>query len=121
MGKFDNRSFADRAANSAKAKEELLAKFAARPKPDDPVMVERQKERQAIAEARDARQAERDRQRKLDEAARLEQMRIDEEARIEAELLAEERRKQDEIDTEIQRKADRDARYAARKERKKKR
>ena len=67
-------------------------------------MIERQKERQAIAEARDARQAERERQRKAEEAARLEQMRLDEEARIEAELLAEERRKQDEIDKEIQRK-----------------
>lgn len=99
----NDRSFADRQANSANAKKALLERFKSRPGPDDPVMVQRRAERQAVAEARAAREAEK-------EAARIEQERLDEIARLEreeAERLAE-------IEREVQRKAEQAKRDAER-------
>ena len=47
----NDRSFTDRQSNSANAKKALLERFKARPKADDPVMVQRREEREAIARA----------------------------------------------------------------------
>ncbi|WP_332698243.1 DUF6481 family protein [Bosea sp. (in: a-proteobacteria)] len=99
----NDRHFTDRQANSANAKKALLERFKKRPGPDDPVMVQRRAERQAIADARVVRDAEK-------EAARLEAERlaaIEQAAREEAERLAE-------IEREVIRKAEQAKRDAER-------
>jgi hypothetical protein len=99
----NDRSFTDRQANSAAAKQALLARFKARPGPDDPVMQQRRAERQAIADARAVRDAEK-------AAARVEAERL---AAIEAARLAEEERLA-EIAREVERKAEQARRDAER-------
>jgi len=107
-------NFDDRIGAAAAAKKAVLERFLARPKADDPAMLEQQAALKAIADARDARAAER---KALKEA---------EAARVAAELAAkraEEERLAAEVKAraaaaEQERKAARDARYAARKARK---
>ncbi len=99
----NDRHFTDRQANSANAKKALLERFKKRPGPDDPVMVQRRAEREAIAAARAERDAKK-------EAERLELERIaaiERAAREEAERLAE-------IEREVQRKAEQAKRDAER-------
>ena len=98
----------------------MLAKFKARPAPDDPAVLERQAERRAIVEAREVRMAERRAEREA-EAARLaaEQAATAaaEAARLaEEELAAKEAAKQEAL-LKLEQKAARDKRYAARKAR----
>jgi hypothetical protein len=99
----NDRSFTDRKANSAAAKQALLERFKARPGPDDPIMQQRRAERQAIADARAVRDAEK-------AAARVEAERL---AAIEAARLAEEERLA-EIAREVARKAEQARRDAER-------
>ncbi len=54
---FSPHSFADRQASSTAAKKALLERFKARPRADDPVMIQRRAEREAVATARSAREA----------------------------------------------------------------
>jgi hypothetical protein len=54
-----NATVADRLTTAAKAKQAMLERFRARPGPDDPEVQAQQAARKAIAEARDARNAER--------------------------------------------------------------
>ena len=108
----------DRRKSSADAKLKLLNKFKAAPKADDPEMLARRTERQAMAEARDARHAERDRlkqeqaeQKKAETAARdlaERETREAEDKRLEETAAAK----------AAERKAERDRKYAARKARK---
>ena len=98
-----DRSFTDRQANSSAAKQALLERFKARPGPDDPIMQQRRAERQAIADARAVRDAEK-------AAARVEAERL---AAIEAARLAEEERLA-EIAREVERKAEQARRDAER-------
>ena len=98
-----DRSFTDRQANSAAAKQALLERFKARPGPDDPIMQQRRAERQAVADARAVRDAEK-------AAARVEAERL---AAIEAARLAEEERLA-EIAREVERKAEQARRDAER-------
>ena len=108
MNSFKNDDdFNERLGTAAKARQALLEKFRARPKPDDPAAVERQAARLAVSHAREARKAERKAAREA-EAARLQA----ETARQAAEEAARE------AALEAERKAARDARYAARKARK---
>ncbi|MEN5082057.1 DUF6481 family protein [Bosea sp. TWI1241] len=81
----NDRHFTDRQAKSASAKKALLERFKSRPGPDDPVMVQRRAEREAIAAARLAREAEKEEARR--EAERL--AAIERAAREEAERIAE--------------------------------
>jgi hypothetical protein len=107
-------NFDDRLSAAAAAKQALLERFRSRPTAGDPAWAERQAALKAIADAREARAAER---RAAKEA---------EAARVAAEQAA--RRKQEQIAAaesraraaaeEAARKAARDARYAARKARK---
>ena len=99
----NDRSFTDRQANSAKAKQALLERFQARPKADDPVMVQRREEREAIAQARAEREAEKAKIRA--EKERLEAL---ERARIEEE------KRQEELAREAARKAEQAKRDAER-------
>ena len=129
MSFLNGNRFTDRQAAAAKARKEMAEKFLANSKydPADPAVVEREAKRKEILEARKVRDAERAKRkaeeeatqaarRAAEEAARQEQLRLEALAR-EAEL---ERQRQEADRLEYERKLERDARYAARKERKKK-
>ena len=130
MAFLNGNSFADRQAAAAKARKEMAEKFLANSKydPADPAVLEREAKRKAILEARKVRDAERAKRkaeeeaaeavrRAAEEAARQEQLRLAAHAR-EAEL---QRQREEAERLEYERKLERDARYAARKERTKKR
>lgn len=129
MSFLNSNRFQDRQAAAAQARKAMAEKFLSRPKydPNDPTVKEREAKRRAILEARVEREAERARLRKeaeaieaarkaAEEVARLEALRQEELAREAAEAA----RRAEEERLEYERKLDRDARYAARKERKKK-
>ena len=129
MSFLNGNSFTDRLAAAARARKAMAEKFIANSKydPNDPVVIEREAKRKAILEARVVRDAERAKRRAeeaaveaarlaAEEAARKEQLRLEGLAReAEAQRLRDEEEKR-----EYERKLERDARYAARKERKKK-
>ena len=129
MSFMNSNSFADRQAAAAKARKEMAEKFLANSKydPTDPVVVEREAKRKAILEARVVRDAERAK-RKAEEAAAEAERRAAEEAarqeqlRLEALARDAEAQRQRELQEQLdyEKKLERDARYAARKERKKK-
>ncbi len=120
MNGYKHNTFNDRATASAKAKQALLEKFRAKPAPDDPEVLRKQAERQAIIEAREKRAAERRLAKEAEaaEQARLEALKQAEQARLEAEaaVLKAEEAKAEQARLAAQ-KAARDARYAARKAR----
>ena len=129
MSFMNGNSFADRQAAAAKARKAMAEKFAANSKydPTDPAVVEREAKRKAILEARVIREAERAKRKveqeaaeaarkAAEDAARQEQLRLEALAR-ETEL---QREREEQEKLEYERKLERDARYAARKERKKK-
>ena len=116
MSGFKEPGFTDRQKAAQQAKRNLMEKFRAQPGPDDPDVAKRRAEREAIAAKRETARLER-------EAARAEQ------ARLEAEVAAAEaarmaREKEEEAARlealEAEQKAKRDARYAARKSKGKK-
>jgi hypothetical protein len=118
---FKGDNFKDRATAAADARKKLAERFKAMPKPDDPRLQQLAAERKAVAEAREARMAERARAKAEDEARKAEDTRLRaiEEARAAEEArrrAIEERAKQLQIAAE--QKAARDARYAARKAKK---
>jgi hypothetical protein len=102
-------SFAERQAHSAEAKKALVAKFKPKPTVVDPEFEERRLMRQLeLEELRKTRAIER-------EAKRLESAKRDEERRaLEAEIA-----EAHELELRAKQKAARDARYAARKQRRK--
>ncbi|HXT09558.1 MAG TPA: DUF6481 family protein [Roseiarcus sp.] len=129
MSFLNSHKFQDRQEAAAKARKAMAEKFLSRPKydPNDPAVLAREAERRRILEARTEREKERakrkaeqeaaDAARKVaEEAARQEQLRLEEVARQEAESA--QRAELDRV--EFEKKLERDARYAARKERKKK-
>ena len=129
MSFLNSNRFQDRQAAAAQARKAMAEKFLSRPRydPNDPAVKEREAKRRAILEARVARDAERRRLRKEAEAAEAVRKAAEDVARLEAlrqEGLAleaaEAARRAEEERLEYERKLDRDARYAARKERKKK-
>ena len=111
-------NFSDRLSTAAKARQVMLEKFRAQPKPDDPAVRERIAAQVAVAQAREARIAERKAQREAEKLAKeAEIKRLAEEA---AEHAAAERRAEGDRAVALlaEQKASRDARYAARKARK---
>ena len=116
MSGFKQPDFADRQKAAAQAKQDLLNKFRAQPGPDDPEVAKRRAEREVIAAnrekakiARDARKGRgqaREAEAKEAEAARIARDKEEEAAR--------------QVAAEVEQKAKRDARYAARKDRGKK-
>ncbi len=113
MSGFKEPGFLDRQKAAQQARQHILNKFRAQPGPNDPDVLKREAERQAIAarreQAKTAREAARaEKKRQEEEAAALEAARIarekEEEAASQAAMLADQ-------------KAKRDARYAARKAR----
>lgn len=117
MSGFKEPGFADRQKAAAQAKQDLLNKFRAQPGHDDPDVARRRTEREAIAANREkakiAREAEKlEAKRREDEAKAAEATRVAREKEEEAARQAA---------LEVDQKAKRDARYAARKDRGKKR
>lgn len=116
-------NFADRQKTAAAAKQELLKKFKSAPAPDSPEMIAKRAERVAVAEAREARHAERARLKKEE----TERKAAEAKAKAEAEALAKAEEEAAKptvanlakkfIATEEERKAERDRKYAARKAR----
>ena len=122
-------TFGDRLETQADARKAMLERFRARPGPDDPTVQARQAERASVAEARAIREEQRRIEREADAARRAAEKKAEEE-RLAAEELARqidemerkereetERRAREEND-ETEKKAARDARYAARKAKK---
>ncbi len=119
MKGFKEKSFSERRSMAASAKKAALKKYVEHSSPDNPIMQQRLAERKAIAEAREARRAA-----KIAEQERLAAEEAARKAAEEAERRAREEREaaeQAELEAmlEAERKAARDARYAARKARKK--
>ena len=114
MSGFKEPGFADRQKAALEARKNLLNKFRSQPAPDDPAVLQRRAEREAIA-------ARREEARLAREAALAEQKRRDEEAAA-AEAIRLAREKEEEAARlaalEAEQKAKRDARYAARKKKK---
>jgi Family of unknown function (DUF6481) len=111
MSGFKEPGFTDRQKSAHQAKQNLLNKFRSQPGPDDPEVAKRRAEREEIAAKREKARVERD-------AAKAEEVRrAAEAAAAEATRIA--REKEDEIarlaELEVEQKAKRDARYAARK------
>ena len=116
MSGFREPGFADRQKAAQQAKKTLLDKFRAQPGVDDPSVAARRAEREAIA-------ANREKARLARETEKIEAKRREEQAAA-AEAARIAREKEEEISRlaalEAEQKAKRDARYAARKERGKK-
>jgi hypothetical protein len=111
MSGFKEPSFADRQKAAQEARKSILEKFRAKPGLDDPAVMQRQAEREAQA-------AERAKAKQLRDAAKAEKKIRDAEAAAEAaaQLVREkEEAAAREFALEAERKAARDARYAARK------
>ena len=131
MGRFNNANYADRISSTQEAKKALVEKLKAKPADDDPEVLRKQAERQAIAEARAKRMAEKEEARRLQLAREAEEKAAREAAEIAAEaerlaLLEQEKAAAEAarleraariLADEADRKAARDARYAARKAR----
>ena len=129
MSFLNANSFLDRQAAAAKARKEMAEKFLSRPKydPNDPAVLEREAKRREILEGRAKRDEERQKRKAEAEAAEATRRAADEAGRQEAlrlEALAREaaaaasRAEQERL--EYEKKLERDARYAARKDRKQK-
>jgi Family of unknown function (DUF6481) len=117
MRGYKDQDTKERLARAAEARQKALEKFKARPGPDDPEVIKRRQEREAIAAAREVREKERAIVRAKEAAERAER-----EAKEKAEREA--REKREAIEKVIrdaaeaaERKAERDRRYAARKAR----
>ena len=114
MSGFKEPSFADRQKAAQEARKNMLNKFRSQPGPDDPAVKARQAEREALA-------AQRAKANVVREAAKAERKRLEEEAAAAAaaKLLREkEAVVARQIALEAEQKVARDARYAARKKKK---
>ena len=119
MKGFKEKSFSERRSMAASAKKAAAQKYIEQTSPDNPELRQRLEERKKIAEAREARRAA-----KIAEQERIAAEEAARKAAEEAERRAREEREaaehaELEAMLEAERKAARDARYAARKARKK--
>ncbi|WP_299862875.1 DUF6481 family protein [uncultured Hoeflea sp.] len=73
MKKQVRTTFTDRRQDAMDAKKKLLEKMKAAPKADDPEMIARRAEREAIARAREERRAERERLKAEEQARKAEE------------------------------------------------
>ena len=116
-----NQDLHDSRKDSAEARQKMLAKFRAAPGPNDPALIESRRQREAVAEARVARQADREQARQASEAEAARQAEIA--AKLASEAAARIAADEAERATALaaEQKAARDERYAARKMAKKER
>ena len=128
MSFLNGNKFADRQAAAANARKAMAEKFLANSKydPTDPAIIEREAKRKAILEARviatpSAPSARRRKRRRKPHGARLRRRPAGAvEARGPCREAEAQRQREVEAQLEYEKKLERDARYAARKERKKK-
>ena len=116
---YKDDELAGRLNKAATAKLAILEKFRAKPGADDPGEIQRRAARREIAEARDLRTATQKASRTAEDARKIAESSA-REAAEQVQRIAHEQ--QDAAKSELQRaqqKAERDARYAARKQRKK--
>lgn len=117
MNPSKDNQFSDRLETAAKAREAMLDRYKARPPADDPAVVARQAERQAVIRAREERNKERavaraaDEARRVVEAKALREFEAAEVLRVAAEKVARQ------AAMAAEQKQARDARFAARKAR----
>ena len=133
MSNFKDKTFTDRRTSANEAMAARLAKFRAKPAPDDPEVLAREAARKAVLEAREIRTAERAvakaellAREAEEQAARALVLEAEKAAAVvaaaEAEIAkkaAQNERASRVMADEAARKAERDERYAARKARKK--
>ena len=115
MNQSKDNQFSDRLETAAKAREAMLARYRSRPAADDPAVLARQAERQAVIEAREERNKEREAARVASEIQRIAEAKAQREFEA-AEVLriaAEKAERQAALAAE--QKEARDARFAARK------
>ena len=115
--KDNDPSFRREKANAAR--QANLAQFRDKLRPDDPAMLERAAARRAVAEARDVRQKERAVARKAQHEREAAELAARKAAEVIEQAARAEREKLDSAQRLIELKEARDARYAARKKRKK--
>ena len=129
MSFLNSHKFQDRQEAAAKARKAMAEKFLSRPKydPNDPAVIAREAERRKVLESRVEREKERAVRKAEQEAAEVVRKAAEaaeraEQARLEKLALeaAEAGRRAETERLEFEKKLERDARYAARKERKKK-
>jgi hypothetical protein len=116
---YKDDELAGRLNKAASARLAILEKFRAKPGADDPGEIQRRAARREIAEARDLRTATQKASRSAEDARKIAESSA-REAAEQVQRIAQEQR--DAVKSELQRaqqKAERDARYAARKQRKK--
>lgn len=120
MAGYKGSTFTDRQLASAEARRAVLEKFRARPGPEDPAVQQRIAEQLAAAETRAARAAER-RRAKEAEAARAATIEAERQAELARQAALQRQRDAEAAAAALTRaaeqKAARDARYAARKAR----
>jgi hypothetical protein len=126
MRGFMEKGFNDRLEAAAKARQAQLERARAKSPLNDPDFAKRQAERRRLAEEREARAAARAAEKAAASQREAEHRATQEAARIETERLADETRqkaRREEADRLValaaEQKAARDARYAARKQRRK--
>jgi hypothetical protein len=126
MRGFKEKGFNDRLEAAAKARQAQLERARAKSPLNDPDFAKRQAERRRLAEEREARAAARTAEKAAASQREAEHRATQEAARIETERLADETRqkaRREEADRLValaaEQKAARDARYAARKQRRK--
>ena len=130
MSFLNSHKFQDRQEAAAKARKAMAEKFLARPKydPNDPAVIAREAERRKVLESRAEREKERAKRKAEQEAAeaaarppRKLSATGATAARRSSPVEADEASRRAELErVEFEKKLERDARYAARKERKKK-
>ena len=124
MPRFTDKDISESRATAANARKAMVERFRARPAEDDPAVLERKAARLTVSQAREARIAAREAERRADaeRQAAEQKVREAEAARMaveQAEREAVERRAEGDraVDLLAEQKAARDARYAARKAR----
>ena len=119
MGSFKDPTFADRVEAAAKAKQALIQRFRTQPAQDDPDRLAKQAERMRIANEQAVAKRKRDAEKAAKKAAEAEA--AAQAAKEAAEAATREMAAKEAAEAELlaQQKAARDARYAARKKRKK--
>lgn len=124
MPRFTDKDISESRATAANARKAMLARFRARPAEDDPAVVERKAARLAVSQAREARIAAREADRRAEAERQAAELKLREE---EAARMALEQAERDKIERRAEgdralqllaeQKAARDSRYAARKAR----
>jgi hypothetical protein len=120
MSRFKD-SLEERQKAAQTSQKAMLERFAARRGPDDPAMIEKRAEREAVAAAREVRRAEAEKRHQAKQEAQAAQAAIEaaeQEKRLEQEAREAAEKVERDAALEIAQKAARDARYAARKARK---